>query len=140
MIVADASVVTFLFVEGENSSAARKLFEIDPDWVTPPILNHEMLNILATLGSVESDVQGMEQLWREIRGFLGARQQVPDPIRSLRLAMELGVSGYQAQYLALSDHLRLPLLTTDNRLLEILPQKTIGPDAYLESRLAMRPL
>jgi predicted nucleic acid-binding protein len=140
VIVADASVVTFLFLEGELSGVAQEIYRIDPNWVTPPILNHELLNILAAVGSSEGNVQVMEDLWREARGVLGSRQQIPDPLRSLRLAIELGISGYQAQYLALADQLRLPLLTTDRMLLDLLPQKTGRPEVYLEARLSGRTL
>jgi predicted nucleic acid-binding protein len=140
VIVADASVVTFLFLEGELSGIVRELYTTDPEWVTPPILNHEMLNILAAVGSAEGNVQGMEELWREARGVLGSRQQIPDPQRSLRLAIELGISGYQAQYLALADQLKLPLLTTDALLLDLLPKKTCRPEVYLEARRSGRPV
>jgi predicted nucleic acid-binding protein len=132
MIVADASLVTFLFLEGELSGVVREIYLLDHDWITPPILNHELLNIFAALGASEGDVQGMEELWREARGLLGSRQQIPDPLRSLRLGIELGVSGYQAQYLALADQLRVPLLTVDQRILELLPKKTCTPQEYLE--------
>ena len=139
MIVADASVVTFLFLEGELSGIARELFTFDSEWITPPILNHEMLNIFAAVGSADGNVQGMEELWKEARGVLGSRQQIPDPQQSLRLAIELGISGYQAQYIALAGQHRLPLLTTDALLLELLPRKTCTPEVYLEARLAGRP-
>jgi predicted nucleic acid-binding protein len=140
MIVADASVVTFLFLEGELSGIAREIFMIDSEWITPPILNHEMLNIFAAVGSVEGNVQGMEELWREARVVLGARQQIPDPQRSLRLAIETGISGYQAQYLALAHQLRLPLLTTDLLLLDLLPKKTCRPEVYMEGLRSGRPV
>jgi predicted nucleic acid-binding protein len=138
MIIADASVVCFLFLEGELSGVIREIYEKDPDWMTPPILNHELLNIFAALGAVEGDVHGMEDLWREARGVLASRQQIPDPLRSLRLAIELGVSGYQAQYVALAEQQRLPLLTLDQRLLELLPKKTYTPQEYLESLRSSR--
>ena len=96
------------------------------------------MNIFAALGATEGDVQGMEELWREARGVLGSRQQIPDPLRSLRMGIELGVSGYQAQYLALADQLRLPLLTVDQRILELLPKKTSTPREYLEVHRSSR--
>lgn len=69
MIVADASVVTFLFLEGELTGVVREIYLLDPDWITPPILNHELLNIFAALGATEGDVQGMEELWHRPRLF-----------------------------------------------------------------------
>jgi predicted nucleic acid-binding protein len=131
MIVVDASVVAFLFIDGEESGTIRKLYQWDPEWVTPPILNHEMLTILAAVGSAEGDSSAVEGIWREVRGVLGSRQQIPDPVRSLRLAVELGLSGYDAQYLALAAQLHLPLVSCERRLLEALPGRVVSPERYL---------
>jgi predicted nucleic acid-binding protein len=135
MIVVDASVVAFLFIEGEESGTVRKLYQYDPEWVTPPILNHEMLTILAAVGWAEGDVGAVEAIWREVRGVLGSRQQVPDPVRSLRLAVELGVSGYDAQYLALATQLHFPLISCEKRLLEAFPGKVVSPERYLSVKV-----
>lgn len=133
MIVVDASVVAFLMIEGELTDAVRELHRIDPEWVTPPILNHEMLNILAAVGAVEKDSAAVEVIWRDIRALLGARQQVPDPVRSLRLGVELGISGNEAQYLCLASVLGLPLITQEERLLRAAPERAIGVLDYLGS-------
>lgn len=130
MIVVDATVVPFLLLEGELTGAVRRLHALDPAWVTPPILNHEILHLLARLGVSEGS-EPMERLWREIRGVLGANQQVPDPVRSLRLAIEHGLSGHQAQYLCLAESLNLPLVTEEVRLRELFPRRSFGVAAYL---------
>lgn len=134
MIVVDASVVAFLMIEGELTDAVRELHRIDPEWVTPPILNHEMLNILAAIGSAENSPAAVEVVWRDVRALVGARQQVPDPVRSLRLAVELGISGNEAQYLCLADSLGLPLITQEERLLRAVPGRCVGVLDYLGSR------
>lgn len=134
MIVVDASVMAFLMIEGELTDATRELHRIDPEWITPPILNHEMLNILAAIGCAENDSAAMEIVWRDIRAFVALRQQVPDPVRSLRLAVELGISGNEAQYLCLADALGLPLITQEERLVKAAPGRAMGVLEYLGSR------
>jgi hypothetical protein len=131
MIVVDSTVVTFLFLEGELTEAVKELHRIDPDWVTPPILNHEMLNILAVVGTADKTVAPMEEIWRGIRALIGPRQQVPDPLRSLRLAIELHVSGYEAQYFALAEQLNIPLVTEEKRLLELVPGRCLSIERVL---------
>lgn len=133
MIVADSSVVAFLMIEGELTDAVRELHRIDPDWITPPILNHEMLNILAAVGAAEKSSGAMEVIWRDVRALLASRQQVPDPVRSLRLAVELGISGNEAQYLCLAESLGLPLITQEERLLRSAPERAVGVLDYLGS-------
>jgi predicted nucleic acid-binding protein len=133
MIVVDASVVAFLMIEGELTHAVRELHRMDPDWVTPPILNHEMLNILAVIGSEEKSSLAMEGIWREVRALCASRQQVPDPVRSLRLAVDLEISGNEAQYLCLAQSLDLTLVTEEERLLHAAPERSVGVRKYLAS-------
>ena len=133
MIVVDASVVAFLLIDGELTDAVRELHRINPDWVTPPILNHEMLNILAAVGSAEGNSAAMEGVWRDVRALVASRQQVPDPVRSLRLGVELGISGNEAQYLCLADSLGLPLITQEKNLLQAAPRRAVSVLDYLGS-------
>jgi len=142
MIVVDASVVAYLLIEGELTEVVRELYQVDPEWLTPPILNHEILSILAAVGAEEQSPHSVEIIWRDARALLGARQQVPDPVNSLRLAVELGISSYDAQYLSLAQQLKLPLITGDARLLEVARSRAaaqiapiLTPAGYLESRL-----
>ena len=130
MIVVDATVVPFLFLEGELTEVVRELHALDSGWVTPPILNHEILHLLARLGVTEGN-EPMERLWREIRGVLSANQQVPDPVRSLRLGIEYGLSGYEAQYLCLAESLDLPLISEDPVLRGRFRGRVFGVEEYL---------
>jgi len=130
MIVVDATVVPFLFLEGELTEVVRELHALDSGWVTPPILNHEILHLLARLGVTEGN-EPMERLWREIRGVLSANQQVPDPVRSLRLGIEYGLSGYEAQYLCLAQSLDLPLISEDPVLRGRFRGRVFGVEEYL---------
>ncbi len=134
MIVVDASIVAFLLIEGELTPAARRLHRLDPEWITPPILNHELLHILAALGhssGSQEDRRAMVEIWRGIRQSVGARQQVPDPVKALKLAMELGIPGHDAQYLALAEQLALPLVTEEESLIAAAPSRAVGLISYL---------
>jgi predicted nucleic acid-binding protein len=134
MIIVDATVVPFLFLEGELTEEVRDLYALDSGWVTPPILNHEILHLLARLGVSEGN-EPMELLWREIRGVLSIGQQVPDPVRSLRLGIEYRLSGYEAQYLCLAESLNLLLITEELRLRELFPKRACGVVDYLRRKV-----
>jgi hypothetical protein len=135
MIVVDSSVISFLFLEGELTESVKELHRIDSEWITPPILNHEMLNILAVVGTADQAFAPMEEIWRDLRALLGSRQQVPDPLRSLHLAIELEISGYVAQYVALAQQLNIPLVTEEQRLLEQLPDLCLSIEEALKLKL-----
>jgi predicted nucleic acid-binding protein len=47
MIVADANIVAYLLVAGDQSEAARALWASDPAWRLPHLWRYEFLNILA---------------------------------------------------------------------------------------------
>jgi predicted nucleic acid-binding protein len=130
MIVVDATVVPYLFVEGELTVMVREMHRIDPGWVTPPILNHEMLHVLARLGVSEGE-EVVGRLWREIRAVLGANQQIPDPVRSLRLGVRHGIGGNEAQYLCLAEVLDLPLISEDLVLRERFRGRIYAVSEYL---------
>jgi predicted nucleic acid-binding protein len=130
MIVIDATVVPYLFVEGELTASVRELHRIDPGWVTPPILNHEMLHVLARLGVTEGE-EVVGRLWKEIRAVLGANQQVPDPSRSLRLGVRHGIGGNEAQYLCLAESLDLPLISEDPVMRGRFRGRVFGVEEYL---------
>jgi predicted nucleic acid-binding protein len=141
MIVVDASVVAYLFIEGELTDVVRELYRVDAEWVTPPILNHEILSILAAVGTEEQSSHSVEVIWRDVRALLAARQHVPDPVNSLRLAVEFGISGFDAQYLSLAQQLNLPLITGDARLIEAMRGRmgtpiapVLTPGDYLRAR------
>lgn len=119
MIVVDSSVVPYLLIEGEWSDEVRALHELDSEWVTPPILNHELLDVLAAVGAVEKSSGNVERIWRDLRQILANRQQIPDPVRSLRIAIEKGLPGHQAQYLCLAETLGVPLVTESPLLLRV---------------------
>jgi predicted nucleic acid-binding protein len=136
MIVVDASVVAFLLLEGELTEASRQLYRIDPEWITPPILNHELLNIISAVGTAGGDPDALEAVWRDFRSLIGVRQQVPDPVRAFRLAIKLGLSTYETQYLALSEQLNLPLVTEEEGLLMAAPERAVSVEDFLRSRLS----
>jgi len=47
VIVADANVVAALYFESTATDDARRLLDLDGDWVVPELWRHEMLNIAA---------------------------------------------------------------------------------------------
>jgi predicted nucleic acid-binding protein len=49
------------------------------------------------------------------------------------LAVELGVTGNEAQYLTLAESLKLPLITEEERLCRLVPERTLSITAFLES-------
>ena len=117
-LVVDANVLVYMLIDGEKSPAARRLHELRPDWVCPTILRHEFMNVCATyqraggfsreecLALVETGV-----------GLLSGREVGADPGAVVPVALDLDLSAYDAQYVAVAVALRGVLVTEDRKVL-----------------------
>jgi len=79
VIVVDANVIAYFFIEGDKTAGARDLMRRDPDWGLPALWRHEYLNVLATFvregGATIAEAQ---RLWRQGIELLGSREQSVD--------------------------------------------------------------
>lgn len=125
MIVVDVNVVAYFLIEGDKTAAARDLQHRDADWRLPMLWRHEFLNVLATFtrqgGATISEAR---TLWRLGVELFGPREQGVDMDAALALAVESGISAYDAQYIALARQLRTVCVTEDRRLLRAFPDST----------------
>jgi len=134
VIVVDVNVVAYLLIDGDRTHEARRAWGIDSDWRRPTLLAHELLNVLATYereGGL-SLPQCLEVAMRCEGLFGGRAYSVLDDL-VLSLASSLGLSAYDAQYLALAASLDTQLLTEDRALLERAPARAVSLRAYLEA-------
>ena len=117
MIVADNNLVVYLFVESPYADEAQEVLRRDREWVVPPLWQSEFLNAL--LGHLRQGTLSEEGVFRH---FLEAETIVhiaePPPAREvLSLAVQHGLSAYDATYAALADHLGVLHITYDRQVL-----------------------
>ena len=122
MLVVDANVVVYSLLESEMTAPARALWTADPDWHAPRLLFYELANVLSRLvgnGAIsrESAVRGLGD-----GAALVKWTSEPPASRVLDMACVLGISAYDASYLAAAEALQVPLVTEDRRLLAVAPQ------------------
>ena len=64
MIVVDANLIGKLFLKGENTPLAIKVFEKDPDWYAPLLWQSEMRSILTSnFGFRELSLEMLSTSW-----------------------------------------------------------------------------
>jgi len=63
------------------------------------------------------DTEQVQLLWRRSRVFLNAVELEPDGEQVLKIAMDRGISAYDAQFVATAAELGVPLVTADKRIL-----------------------
>ena len=118
MIVADTNLISYLLIEGEKTELARKVWARDSDWAMPSLWKSEFLSVLVVAsraGALEEEQARL--VWRRSRVFLNAIELEPDGEQVLKIAMERGISAYDAQFVAAAAELGVPLVTADKRIL-----------------------
>ena len=118
MIVVDTNVMVRLVVGGESGTDAALLLERDPQWVAPGILMSELRNVL--VGFVRRGVATPDQ----------AKAMSDDAATVLRdsivsvaashvidVALECGLTAYDAEFVVLARTLGVPLATLDSEIL-----------------------
>ena len=119
MIVADTNLISYLLIEGDQTRLARQVWVRDPEWAMPPLWRSEFLNVLAVshkIGALDEDQAFF--LWRSSSVYLDTTEVEPDGEQVLEIAMNSGLSAYDAHFVAVAKELGVPLVTADRRLLE----------------------
>ena len=134
MIVADANLLVYLAVDSEQSEAARRVWEVDPDWRSVKLWRSEFLNALFKYVRVgyltpESAIVAFQTA----KDALSEREYETDETEVLDFAMNSQCSAYDCEYVALALRLGVPLVTADRRVLREFPDIAISPDAFIQS-------
>ena len=124
MIVVDTNVVAYLLIEGERTAEAQALYARDPDWRSEGFLLVEFSNMLATyVRSSRLDAPAAAGLLAGAQRILTGTVALPHA-RALDLALEFGVSAYDARFLAVARNLGAKLVTEDAKLHRVAPALT----------------
>jgi len=118
MIVADNNLVVYLFVEGPHSDEAREVLWRERAWVVPPLWQSEFLNtMLGYLRQGSLSEEGAFQHYLEAEKIVHIAEP-PSAEAVLRLAMQHGLSAYDATYAALAVRLGIAHVTYDRQVLK----------------------
>ena len=134
MIVADTNLISYLLIEGEKTELARKAWARDSDWAMPPLWKSEFLSVLVV--AVRAGALDQEQaqlLWRRSRVFTNAIEIEPDGEQVLKIAVERGISAYDAQFVAAATELGVQLVTADKRILSRCPDLATSLEAFTDA-------
>ncbi len=118
MIVADTNLISYMLIEGDQTELARQVWVRDHEWAMPSLWRSEFLNVLALSHRVGAlDEEQVIFLWRSSSIFLDTTEVEPDGEQVLEIAMNSGISAYDAHFVAVANELGVPLVTADKRLL-----------------------
>ncbi len=123
MIVVDSNVLAYLYLPGDHTPAAERLYQQDPDWHAPILWRSEYRNILA--GYLRRGVLTFEQAYArqcEAEALLQGAEHEPDSRRVLELVAASSCSAYDCEFVALAEALGVHLVTMDSRLIKAFPK------------------
>ncbi|MDD5633485.1 MAG: type II toxin-antitoxin system VapC family toxin [Methylococcales bacterium] len=133
MIVIDANILIYALIECDNSRMIPQLREKDADWRTAGLCLHEILNVLTTYqrrGLLT--LEQCRELLKSANHFISVAQCEVDMEASLSVAAKYGITGYDAQYVALALNLAVPLITEDRKLRQAAPEVAISMQEFIE--------
>ena len=132
MIVVDANVIAYFFIEGEKTTLARQVREMDPRWVAPEMWRHEFLNIMVTNCLFAKLPLGMaERIWTDAEDLMRGSEYVAEMRRVLHLAVDKSVTAYDTEYVLLAQCLGIPCVTEDGPLQKAFPGTAVPMAAFL---------
>ena len=132
MIVIDANILVYSLIEGDYTPQVQQLREKDTDWRTTALCLHEILNVLATYE--RRDVLTLSQckkLLEHVERFIEIAQGEVDMDKALAVAAKYAITGYDAQYVALAQSLKAPLITEDRKLRVAVPGIAFSMQEFL---------
>jgi predicted nucleic acid-binding protein len=133
MIVADANLVAYFVIPGVSTQQAERVRAKDKLWIVPPLLPHELLNIMTTY--VNRNRLGRDEAIRAYRRGLAlvkVSDVSHDPIAILNLATTARCASYDAEYVWLAQQLRVPMVTADREVIEAFPSVALGLDQFAQ--------
>jgi predicted nucleic acid-binding protein len=131
VIVVDTNLIAYLLLGGEKTPRARSIFERDPKWAAPLLWRSEFRSVLAmfirqgklTLEKAIEFMNGAETLMQ------GEEYQV-DSGRVIKLIDSSKCSAYDCEFIALAQHLDVPLITSDKQILNEFPDTAVSIESY----------
>jgi len=119
MIVVDTNILAYLYLPGENTKQTEKALIKDPEWVAPVLWRSEFRNILAFyMRSKILKLNESLRIMNEAEILMSGGEYDISSVEVLSLAKSSGCSAYDCEFVALATDLKVPLVTSDSKILK----------------------
>jgi predicted nucleic acid-binding protein len=131
MIVVDTNLISYLYISGERSEQAEQLLSADSHWIAPILWRSEFRSVLSqylrkNILSFDETLQIIQQA--EI--LLTDNEFEISSTHIMRLVNSSNCSSYDCEFVALAQHLDVPLITADKKILREFPSVTKSLNSY----------
>ena len=133
MIVVDTNVIAYFWIPGSYTRDAEQLLQVDPEWKVPLLWKSEFRNVLINYISHELLTLDVAlQVISDAEAHLKDHEFSVISSDVLKLSSDSKYTAYDCEFVALAYDLRLPLITTDKKILSEFPGVTLSMADYLE--------
>jgi predicted nucleic acid-binding protein len=131
MIVVHTNVIAYLFIPGVHTKFAEKALRQDQDWAAPVFWRSEFRNILT--GYLRRKLMTFDialQIMEQAESLLKKLEYSVSSFKVLDLVARSRCSANDCEFVALSHDLNVPLVTTDNQILNSFPESTVSLKSF----------
>jgi Predicted nucleic acid-binding protein, contains PIN domain len=122
MIVADADVISYFWLDVNRTDAAREVRRRDEEWVAPAFWKSEFRNVLYQhMQHRALSLSDALRIANRAEADLEERTYDVSTEAVLRLVDATGHSAYDCEYVALARRLGVPLVTGDGQVVDRFP-------------------
>jgi predicted nucleic acid-binding protein len=141
MIVVDAQMIAALLLNSEKTELARKLLQIDAEWIAPLLWRSEFRQLLAFY--VRKKVLTLHQaslIMQEAENFMqGGQFEIPS-LDIITLTEQYDCTAYTAEYVALALEQGVPLVTMDRMYLRKFPAVAVNAESFIQNQEIPEPV
>lgn len=116
MIVADANLMVYLYINGAQMPLVQEVHAKDPRWIVPPLWQSEFRNVLSGYIRRGMAPYKAKQILKDALNALEPHQVAPSSDPMLDLITESDCTAYDCEFLALARQLDVPPVTADKQL------------------------
>ncbi|MBD3415057.1 MAG: PIN domain-containing protein [Candidatus Aminicenantes bacterium] len=134
MIVVGSNLIIYIHVQSVWTAQALQALKKDPQWIAPPLWESEFRNVMA--GYMRRKILKLEQAKKIMNSALRTmedREILPPSNLVLELFSASDCSAYDCEYVALAKHLKIKLITNDQKILQNFPETAVNLDAFSSS-------
>lgn len=127
MIVVDTNTIAYLFIKGEHTDKAKKLYIQDSDWITAFLWRSEFRNVLAQY--IKKDFINLTEaqlIVSEAEHLMSGREYDVRSHTILELVSNSKCSAYDCEFVSLAKMLNLKLYTSDKLVLSEFPDIAVS--------------
>ena len=122
MIVADTNIISYFLLPTPYSDLVDKLYKLDSEWIAPTLWKSEFRNVLALY--LRKEIITFEkalQLQETAESSMADNEFDVSSAQVLALVDKSNCSSYDCEFIALAQHLNIPLVTQDKKVLREFP-------------------